>query len=301
MKRLTALLLLFALLLPVAACADDVIPPQWEVPDCVTAVLDVARGEIGYKEGPHNYSKYGEWSGDPYTQWCAEFVCWCVDQVDQREGTSLLNTQWPLYTSSNTGKNWFIRNGRYISRNGYLDNWGYQWFKGGDSFITPGDYIPQPGDWVFFTWDSDTDTDHVAMVEYCTRGMGGDVIIHVIEGNNPDKVQRNNYMLSNKRILGFGTVHDVAGWTMRSGCSGEKVRELQEKLVRIGFLSDHLVDGHYGSATVNAVKAYQRYYGLQENGIANLQTQTQLDLDVQDIRINDPDTWTVIDDEDDDL
>ena len=222
MKRLTALLLLFALLLPAAACADDVIPPQWEVPDFVAAVLDVARGEIDYKEGPHNYSKYGEWSGDPYTQWCAEFVCWCVDQVDQREGTSLLNTQWPLYTSSNTGKNWFIRNGRYISRNGYLDNWGYQWFKGSDSFITPGDYIPQPGDWVFFTWDSDTDTDHVAMVEYCTRGMDGDVIIHVIEGNNPDKVQRNNYMLSNKRILGFGTVHDVADWTMRSGCSGER-------------------------------------------------------------------------------
>ena len=61
------------------------------------------------------------------------------------------------------------------------------------------------------------------------------------------------------------------------------------------------MDGHYGAATVNAVRAYQRYYGLQENGIANLQTQTQLDLDVQDIRINDPDTWTVIDDEDDDL
>ena len=87
MKRLLSLmltlLLMAGLLLPCAKAEDTVLEPLWHVPDYVQWLLDVARGEIGYKEGPHGYSKYGEWAGDAYAQWCAEFLCWCVDQVDE--------------------------------------------------------------------------------------------------------------------------------------------------------------------------------------------------------------------------
>ena len=300
-KRLTALFLACILgLSALPALAEDIrIDPAFPVPDYVTWLLEIAAGEVGYEEGPHGYSKYGEWSGDPYAQWCAEFLCWCVDQVDQRHGTELLKNVYPLYSGSNSGRSWFIRSGRYIVRNGNLENWGYQWLKGEDHFLTTGDYIPQPGDWVFFTWTSDTNTDHVAMVEYCTRDSHGNVTIHVIEGNNPDAVSRGTYDLTYSRILGYGTVHDAADWTMRRGCSGEKVRLLQEDLIYLGYLPEDGADGRYGSATQQGVEAIQRLSGLTVNGIANLATQQALAEAVAQAIDNDPNTWLVVDDEDD--
>lgn len=301
MKRLAALfiaLMLCVRVLP-AQAAETVIEPEWPVPDYVTWLLEIASAEVGYKEGAHGYSKYGEWAGDPYAQWCAEFLCWCVDQVDQQYGTELLKNVYPLYSGTNVGKNWFIQAGRYVVRNGHLENWGYQWLKGTDHFLTTGDYIPQPGDWVFFTWTSDTNTDHVAMVEYCTRNSRGDVTIHVIEGNNPDSVARNTYDLTYNRILGYGTVHDAADWTMRGGCRGEKVRRLQEKLIYLGYLPDGSADGHYGSATQQAIESLQRDTDITVNGIANIATQQALEAAMERAIDADPTTWLVVDDEDD--
>lgn len=300
MKRTLALLcalLLLAAALP-ALAEDGVIRPKWRVPDYVTQLLEIAGNEVGYKEGAHGYSKYGEYWGDAYSQWCAEYLCWCVDQVDKTYGTSLLHNTYPLYSGQNTGMRWFIRQGRFIARNGNLDGWGYQWFQGEDEFIKAGAYIPQPGDWVFFTWTSDTDTDHVAMVEYCTQDDAGNVTLHCLEGNNPNAVARVTYSISDKKILGYGTVHDVADWTMRQGNSGEKVRQLQEKLVYLGLMPEGSADGVYGEATANAITAYQQSHGLKVLGIANIETQTALNRDYQQKADNDPDMWAVIDDED---
>ena len=300
MKRLIALLtLLMMLTVCLAAQAEDVvIRPQWRVPEYVTQLLEIAGGEVGYKEGAHGYTKYGERWGDPYAQWCAEYLCWCVDQVDMIHGTQLLHNVYPLYSGQNTGMRWFIRQGRFIARNGNLTDWGYQWFKGADAFIQAGEYIPQPGDWVFFTWTSDADTDHVAMVEFCTRDAAGNVTLHCLEGNNPSTVARVTYSINDKKILGYGTVHDVADWTMRQGNSGEKVRALQEKLVYLGLMPEGSADGVYGAATAEAILAFQRAHGLKENGIANIETQKALGVLYQQKVDSDPGMWGVIDDED---
>ena len=300
MKRMTALLAMLLLLtaaLPSHA-EDTVIRPQWRVPDYVTWLLEIAGNEVGYKEGAHGYTKYGERWGDPYAQWCAEYLCWCVDQVDKTHGTQLLQSVYPLYSGQNTGMRWFIKQGRFIARNGNLEDWGYQWFKGANEFIKAGEYIPQPGDWVFFTWTSDTNTDHVAMVEYCTMDAQGNVTLHCLEGNNPSSVARVTYAITDKKILGYGTVHDVADWTMRQGNSGEKVRQLQEKLVYLGLMPEGSADGVYGAATAEAVTAFQRSNGLKELGIANIETQKALGAAYQAKADTDPSMWTIIDDED---
>lgn len=299
MKKLATLLC--ALLLFCASAQGEasvtVIPPAYEVPDYVTYLLEVATGELGYTEGDHGWSKYGEWAGDPYAQWCAEYLCWCVDQVDQRYGTQLLRNVYPLYSGSNTGRSWFIRQGRYVVRNGFLQDWGYQWLKGSEDYIHTGDYIPQPGDWVFFTWTNTQDTDHVAMVEYCTQDENGNVQVHVLEGNAPSAVQRNVYDLTYTRILGYGTVHDVAEYTMRSGNTGVKVQALQEKLIYLGYLEAGKADGVFGSGTAAAVRAFQTAHGLSSNGVANQRTQIALNQAVEEAIDSDPDTWTVIDEE----
>lgn len=300
MKKLLLLLVLMLCLTPVSGLAlssRTIIEPAYPVPDYVTWLLDIARGELGYTEEARGRTKYGEWKGDPYTQWCAEYLCWCVDQVDQQHGTQLLQNVYPLYSGTNTGRDWFIRQGRYVCRWGNVDGWGYQWLKGEDDFITTGSYIPQPGDWVFFTWDDDRDTDHVAMVEYCSQDENGSVTIHALEGNAPDKVQRQEYDLHYTRILGFGTIHDVMDITMRSGCSGVKVRTLQEKLSYLGYLAPEKIDGVYGGATAQAVTDFQAAGGLKTYGIANIGTQALLDQQYEEALFNDPASWIIIDDE----
>lgn len=289
-------LMVLFLSFPVRA-EEKTIEPAWPVPDYVEHLLQVASEEIGYTED-HGRTKYGEWAGDPAAQWCAEFQCWCVDQVDRRWGTSLLRNVYPFYTSSNTGRSWFIRTGRYVVRKGRVDGWGYQWLKGKDSFIRSGDYIPQPGDWVFFNWNGGSDTEHVALVEYCTRdSLTDNVTIHVIEGNNPSAVARGVYDLNSPSILGYGTVYDVADITMTFGCQGEKVRLLQEKLAYLGFLDPSLVTGRFGDSTVEAVRAYQEKNGLRANGIANMSTQLLLNKEYTRQYTSDPGIWSVVDDD----
>ena len=302
-RRFLRQLLVFLLLIsfPISSVASERrLDPAYEEPEYVTWLLQTAREEIGYTEGEHGYTKYGEWAGDPYAQWCAEFLCWCVSQVDQEHGTELLRNVYPMYSSSNVGRTFFIDKGRYIVRWGNLEGWGYQWLKGETSFLSTGDYIPQPGDWVFFTWTSDLNTDHVAMVEYCTIDDAGEVTVHVIEGNTPDQVRRETYSLKNTRILGFGTVHDAADWTMRSGNVGEKVRQLQDKLAMLGYLSSDMADGRFGPTTQAAVMAFQTDHGIRPNGIANITTQTALDKECRISINNDPATWRVDDDPSDD-
>ncbi len=299
MKRIVALLLILALALPCAFAEDDRIRPQWPVPEYVNQLLAIADEEVGYKEGAHGYSKYGEYWGDGYAQWCAEFLCWCVDQVDKQHGTALLKNAYPLYSGQNTGMRWFIREGRWVSRNGNLEDWGYQWFKGEDHFITAGEYVPQPGDWVFFSWTSDGNTSHVAMVEYAVKNKDGSVTMHCIEGNNPSSVARVTYSNNDKKILGFGTVHDVADWTMRLGNSGKKVTELQEKLIYLGWLAEGENDGHYGAATQDAITRFQTANGLKVLGIANIDTQTLINRQYEEKKYADPDAWGVIVEDDD--
>ena len=299
MKRIAAFALLMRMLFSATVAEDAPLRPLWPVPDYVTKLLEIAGAEVGYKEGAHGYSKYGEYWGNPLAQWCAEYLCWSVDQVDKTHGTQLLKNVYPLYSGQNTGMRWFIKEGRWIARNGNLPDWGYQWFKGEDAFITAGEYIPQPGDWVFFSWLSDGNTSHVAMVEYATKDKDGHVTIHCLEGNNPDRVARVKYSTDDKKILGYGTVHDVADWTMRFGNTGKKVTELQEKLVYLGYLTQDSVTGHFGINTQTAITNFQTANNLKVLGIANLETQTLINRFYEEKRYRDADAWTVVEEDDD--
>ncbi|MBQ7455068.1 MAG: peptidoglycan-binding protein [Clostridia bacterium] len=269
-----ALLLLTAL--PAVGEEEEVIAPAWPVPEYVTWLLDVARGELGYTEGRGGFTKYGEWAGDPYAEWCAEFLCWCVDQVDQQHGTQLLNNVYPRYSGTNTGLNWFLREGRYVSRTGFVTGWGSQWYIGEEESLPSGGYIPQPGDWVFYTADASGDTSHVAMVEYCTRAADGTVVVHSIEGNMPDKVQRATHTLTEWQVLGYGTVHDVADIVLTGGCKGRKVTALQERLRYLGYLDEQYITGEYGPSNAQAVRDFQTDTGKVPTGIANHHTQLTL-------------------------
>lgn len=275
--------------------SDTPIDPG-DVPDFALQVLAVAVGELGYTEGPNNRTKYGQWAGDANAAWCAEFVCWCVHEADARNGTQLLRSVYPEYSGQNTGRDWYIERGRFVYRKGNCPGWGYQWLRGSDHLLRKNEYIPRPGDLMFFSYNEAGDTEHVALVEYSAYAADGSVTVHVIEGNNPSAVQRNRYALDSSQVLGFGACQDVADTTMRSGCKGDKVLALQTWLCTLGYLEKRHLTGVYGSNTKAAVAAWQRgMQGKKANGIADRETQQAIEAAIRKLEFELPETWLVVD------
>ena len=276
------------------ATAEDTPIDPGELPAFVPQLLAVAIAELGYTEGPNNRTKYGEWSGDPNAAWCAEFVCWCVDQTDQRYATALLDAVYPNYGGQNIGRDWFITRGRFVYRKGNCPGWGYQWLRGSDHLLSKNEYIPRPGDLMFFSYNAAGDTEHVALVEYSAYDANGNVVVHVIEGNNPASVQRNRYALNNSQVLGFGAAQDVVDTTMRPGCVGDKVLALQQRLFDLGYLEQKHLTGAYGSNTRTAVTAFQQTMdGKTANGLADRETQQALEKAIVQLEFDTPENWLV--------
>ena len=279
------------------AQGETVLEPMKPVPEHVRWLLAVGRGELGYTEGRNNSTKYGEWAGDINANWCAEYVCWCVDQVDQQHGTSLLTNVYPRYSSKNIGRNWFIKEGRYIARRGTVPGYGSQWLIGHTEPLGKNGYIPQPGDWMFFAVSSEGDTTHVAMVEYCTIDKSGQVRIYALEGNKPDKVQQTAYLLEDETIQGYGTVYDLADLVLKMGSEGKKVSVLQGLLHEIGLLDESHMTGIFGSYTGEAVRRFQTMNGIEATGAAGHETQLKLQAYVQQYRMEHPEYWEVVEDD----
>ena len=216
--------------------------------------------------------------------------------MDQRYGTNLLGVVYPNYSGQNTGRDWFIERGRFVYRKGNCPDWGYQWLLGSDHLLQKNEYIPRAGDLVFFSYNEAGDTEHVALVEYCTRDAEGNVIIHVIEGNNPSSVQRNSYSLNNSQVLGFGACEDVVGTTMRYGNRGDKVLWLQQALHTLGYLEEKHLTGAFGGNTRRAVMDFQAgMEGKTVNGLADRETQQAIAAALAEMAYNDPNSWLVTD------
>ena len=60
------------------------------------------------------------------------------------------------------------------------------------------------------------------------------------------------------------------------GAKGKEVKKLQEKLIELKYLPDGAADGAYGRQTYNAVRKFQYYNGLKQDGVAGRATQTNL-------------------------
>lgn len=79
-----------------------------------------------------------------------------------------------------------------------------------------------------------------------------------------------------ERLTGGSIVstNGSAAGMLRLGSKGAKVREVQQILVRAGF--PVTVDGDFGPSTKDAVKAFQRKYKLEADGVVGPATQKEL-------------------------
>ncbi len=286
MRKLVCSILFLLILTPVGAFAGMdgplVLTSEWLPPSLSSAdvqapellVLRVAQEEVGYREGPRrDESKYGDWFGKRRTAWCSEFVTWCVHQADVRFGTRMLGDLYPRSGYSGDSARFYINAGRFISDTGRLPTNELQWYLKTNEYVAKHSYIPYPGDLVWFCYHKRGETDHIAIVEGASVDERGSIQVHVIEGNNPDSVQRKVYALNDKTIFGFGTPVQRVMTNMRLYNKNHNVRRLRDSLAKIGLQvqgSNNLDE--FTKETRRQVVAFQKAHGIKATGVVDMET-----------------------------
>ena len=175
--------------------------------DGATDVIAVALSQLGYHEGnkdsekdglnnsgSKNFVEYnvlfgkldnGEGNGYSYGYaWCAAFVNWCLRQA--RVDKELTGG---MYVSCASWRNWFINEGAKFGASYHARN---------------DDYIPQKGDLIFYKSLNATHsrpTDHIGIVLKSENGK-----VYAIEGNGDNRVALHEYALSDRYIVGYGSI-----------------------------------------------------------------------------------------------
>ena len=255
-----------------------------------TDLVNVARSQLGYHEGDNtsqlhgessgsrNYTEYGYWygtqvqghSGGSYYAWCAYFISWCARQAGIP--TSIISNASYACAGSDNGD---FKNLDYYAR---------------------GSYTPKAGDLVFFCWEGNSSCwDHVEIV----IGVSSSEVTTLGGNTGDNNVKSRKWSLSNSNIRGYGvpkyttgstpspdptptptpsgSVQDLtnpknpnkystppSGTYLNVGDSGTYVRWLQACLNQCGYSCD--VDGQFGYGTAEALKSFQRKYGLTVDG-----------------------------------
>ncbi len=280
MKKFALLLLTLALL-----CAGALADQRAE------ALIHIAVSELGYTATKGGYSKYGEWGGSAYGEWCSEFVSWCVSRADAYYGMNMLKNDYPMQTSCEAGVAWFKERGRYVATSGEIKGEGEQFYLADGVSVKDRPYIPQPGDLIYIEWYQYNRIDHVGIVEFVTQDADGTYFVHTIEGNNhilgpePTVVARYTYRLDDPSIRGYGVLTEgLVGVSLGMGAQGESVTALQEGLRELGYY-DSEAGGKFGKGTQTAVIAYQKAKGLKQTGVADAATMRAMNGELAVLRI----------------
>jgi hypothetical protein len=227
------------------------------------------------EEAPNwqNGRKNTEWCG-----WCAIYVDYCFCQVFGQEAAQ------KLLCIPSLGKN------NYSASPNMAENY----FKAANRWFNRGDKNPQAGDVILFT-NTKGQTTHIGLVTGCKNGK-----VYTIEGNtssvagmdaNGGCCREKSYNLTYSRIKGYGrpdygtkpevdtTPTDTkktpayGSRTLRKGCKGDDVRELQRDLMNLGYeMPKYGADGDFGGETEDAVKKFQKDNGLKADGVVGEKT-----------------------------
>ena len=113
--------------------------------------------------------------------------------------------------------------------------------------------------------------------------IGGGIIIHCSVGVQYGKITDKgwtHYAIPN------GMEEVTARVILRKGSQGDAVKELQERLNKLGY-DCGVADGKYGDKTATAVRQFQHAHGLSVDGIAGDKTQAQIALEIAKLSVSD--------------
>lgn len=180
--------------LPVAIRVDVERRADWEktfrnvelTGDWREDLIAIAETQIGYHESERNfiidedgkqqgYTRYGEWYGSSYADWCAMFVSFCLNYAEIPA--------------------------KYFPREANCAKWKSALKYVGAYEDDERSYEPQPGDLVFFNYEDENVPQHVGIVV----SVNADTM-ETIEGNSRKAVRRNSYELNDEVIVGYANV-----------------------------------------------------------------------------------------------
>ncbi len=154
-------------------------------------LLTIARSQLGYQESTRNYevmedgetikgyTRYGDWYGMPYGDWCAMFVSFCLNYADIPQDAVPYEANCPDWIE-------------------VLQDEEYELYR------LAGEYTPVPGDLIFFDWEEDGTADHVGIVtELVPATEEEPAKIKTIEGNMGNQVAEQEYDMGDVIILGY--------------------------------------------------------------------------------------------------
>lgn len=210
-------------------------------------LLAIAHSQLGYAESTRNfvldpngfakgYTRYGAWYGDPYGDWCAMFVSFCLHYAGVPE------TELPLEGNCENWVSLLRQQGSYTSLDG----------TGAD------EAHPEAGDLIFFSNEGSGVADHVGLVTgYQPATENAPACVETIEGNKAKAVRTAVYETTDSRILGYaklpaqtfhcGKTGHVHTTFCDSGCT------LEEHVHTAACLDPTLADGTFSlSATTES-------------------------------------------------
>ncbi len=166
-------------------------------------VIAIAETQLGYAESTrnyavwedgttHGYTRYGDWYGSPYGDWCAMFASFCIHYAGVED--------MPL--------NWGCRT--WIADLEPFDR--YRPAQGEEP------YSPEVGDLIFYDWEGDGLSDHVGLVaERIPETADAPARLAAIEGNSARTVQSVTYDLDDPVILGYGLLPEQEFFCGKTG------------------------------------------------------------------------------------
>jgi hypothetical protein len=122
-------------------------------------------------------------------------------------------------------------------------------------------YVPQGGDIILYDWqdsgigDNTGNPDHVGVVEYTSGG-----IIHVIEGNNGEKVARRELSVNGRYIRGFIRGFIVPKYSNNTASSGGSTPTVSGT---IDELARRVIAGEFGSGDARKNALGDKYNAVQ--------------------------------------
>lgn len=154
--------------------------------DWAEDVVAIAKSQLGYSASEKNYtvvededgaevkkaySRYGAWYGDPYGDWNAMFVDFCLHYADIDEIPTDADCQ-----------HWVTK------------------LEANELWEMASSYVPKRGDIVFFDISQTGTAQHVGIVEEYDKSAQ---TVHTIEGDSNHMVARQEYGLKDSSIMGY--------------------------------------------------------------------------------------------------
>ena len=175
-------------------------------------LLAVARTQLGYIQNNRNfridgtgllnaYTRYGDWYGAPYAEWCAMFISFCLEYAGVPAAA--------------------------VPRDASCTNW-HRVFYGMGAYEVADGYTPEPGDLMFFTEGDSMLLTHVGIVERVEDG-----VVTTIEGNVGGTVGRRTHSMTDSDVAGYASMRTL----MRLAGVLEQFEEPEEEVALQAVIS----------------------------------------------------------------